>query len=244
VTSRASRPAVAAFALGTAALAAPAAAAPVSRPATIDFGADADAPIEQYTGPPPDIQHPSLMRDKYRGVPDGAAGPQIDDPLAGGAAPTTGRHHWLGLRLAGGLFDDGAASARAGLAVGLAGRYRLAERVFFAGRADWSRRGGDAMTDAIDVLGADAGLGATLLGGAPGGGALAVIGQLRGDVRLADQRDGAAVRRAGLGIAAAAELALPATPFSVGVRVEQGLTELVAGARDRAVLVELGVDLR
>jgi len=222
----------------------------VSRPATIDFGKDDDAPIEQLSGPPPDIQHPSLIRDKYRGVPEGAAGPQIDDPLAGGAAPTGGRHHWLGLRLAGGMFDDSAAAARAGLAVGLAGRYRLAERIFIAGRADWSRRGGDAhgagdaMSGAIDVLGASAGLGATLAGGAPGGGALAVIGQLRGDVRLADQRDGAPVRRAGLGIAAAAELALPATPFSVGVRVEQGLTELVAGARDRAVLVELGVDLR
>ena len=251
MTLRASRPLVAAFALVAAALVTPAAADPVSRPATIDFSADDDAPIEQYTGPPPDIQHPSLIRDKYRGVPEGAAGPPIDDPLAGGAAPTTGRHHWLGLRLAGGMFDDTAAAARAGLAVGLAGRYRLAGRMFIAGRADWSRRGGDAhgdsMTgavDAIDVVGADAGLGATLAGGAPGGGALAVIGQLRGDLRLADRRAGAPVRRAGLGIAAAAELALPATPFSVGVRVEQGLTELVAGARDRAVLVELGVDLR
>jgi len=211
---------------------------------TIDFGQDDDGAIEQYSGPPPDIQHPSLIQGKYRGIPDGAAGPPIDDPLAGSAAPSSGRHHWLGLRLAGGMFEDGAAAARAGLAVGLAGRYRLTERLFAAGRTDWSRRGGDAMTGAIDVLGAGAGLGATVVVGSPGGVALALIGQLRGEVRLADQRDGAPVRRGGLGIAAAAELALPSTPLTVGVRAEQGLTELVAGARDRAVLVELGVDLR
>jgi len=47
-----------------------------------------------------------------------------------------------------------------------------------------------------------------------------------------------------LGIAAGAELALPRAPFTIGLRVEQGLTELAAGARDRAVLAEVGVDLR
>lgn len=241
MAARASRWAVAALVAGAAA--GTAHAAPLARPATIDVGEDDDAPIEQLTGPPPDVQHPSLIQGKYRGVPDGAAGAAIDDPLAGPAGPAHGRPTWLGVRLAGGMFDDSAADARAGIAVGLAGRYRLAPRLFAAGRADWRRRGGDAMTAAIDVLGAGAGLGATVAGG-DGGPALAVIGQLRGDVRLADRRAGAPVRRAGLGIAAAAELALPATPFTVGVRAEQGLTELVPGARDRAVLVELGVDLR
>jgi hypothetical protein len=242
-------PAIAIAAVALAVLAAPAAANPepdAPRPpktVTIDFGQD-DGALDQYTGPPPDIQHPSLIQGKYRGIPDGAAGPPIDDPLAGSSVPSGGRRHWLGLRLAGGMFEDSAAAARAGLEVGLAGRYRLTERLFAAGRADWSRRGGDAMTGPIDVLGVDAGLGATVAGGASGSVALALIGQLRGEVRLADQRDGAPVRRAGLGISAAAELALPSTPFSVGVRAEQGLTELVAGARDRAVLVELGVDLR
>lgn len=247
MASRGSRGAVCALAVAAAAATGRAAPAPaVTRPATIDFGEDDDAPIEQLSGPPPDVQHASLIRGKYRGVPDGAAGPAIDDPLAGPPAPPAGRPSWLGLRLAGGMFDDGAAAARAGLAVGVAARYRLGPRLFAAGRADWSRRGGDAMTGAIDVLGAGAGLGATVAGrgDVTGGPALAVIGQLRGDLRLTDPREGAAVRRAGLGIAAAAELALPATPFTVGVRAEQGLTELVRGARDRAVLVELGVDLR
>ena len=31
---------------------------------------------------------------------------------------------------------------------------------------------------------------------------------------------------------------------AIGLRVEQGLTDLVAGARDRAVLAEVGIDLR
>jgi MFS family permease len=49
---------------------------------------------------------------------------------------------------------------------------------------------------------------------------------------------------AGLGIAVGAELALPSSPFTAGLRFEQGLTDLLAGARDRALLLELGVDLR
>jgi hypothetical protein len=57
-------------------------------------------------------------------------------------------------------------------------------------------------------------------------------------------REAAPVRRLGLGIAAGAELALPAAPFTIGLRLEQGVTDLVAGARDRAILGEIGIDLR
>jgi hypothetical protein len=148
------------------------------------------------------------------------------------------------------MFDDGAAAARPGLALGLAGRYRLGDAIFVAARADWSRRGGEVMagaasgaTGAIDVLGASAGAGATVARSRAGL-ALALIGELRGELRLTDQRAAAPVRRAGLGVTAGAELALPSGPFTLGVRYEQGLTELVAGARDRAVLVEVGIDLR
>lgn len=107
------------------------------------------------------------------------------------------------------------------------------------------------MAGAVDVLGASAGLGATIAGGAAArdrraalGPALAVIAELRADLRLADARAGEPVHRAGLGVAAGVELALPRTPLTVGLRFEQGVTELVAGARDRAVLAEIGVDLR
>lgn len=201
---------------------------------------------EQHTGPPPDIKHPSLIKDKYRRIPDPASGDPIDDPLATAPAPPGERNLWLGLRLAAGMFDDSATAARAGLAVALAARYRLTDTVFAAARTDWSRRGGHPMTGPtapIDALGASLGLGATVAGGTIGPG-IALLAELRADLRLADHRDTAPVRRAGLGIAAGAELALPRAPFTVGLRLEQGLTDLAPGTRDRAVLAELGVDLR
>jgi hypothetical protein len=229
---------------------APAAAGP-PRTRAIDFATDDPGGElgERYTAPPPDQKHPPLTPDRYRGIPGPAAEGPIDDPLATHAIPASERPFWLGVRLGGGMFDDSAAAARAGVAFGLAGRVRMSERMFAAVRADWSRRGGEVMTAgaasaaAIDVIGASAGLGVTIAG-ARTGAPVALIGQLRADLRLADTRATAAVHRTGLGVALGAELALPATPFTAGLRFEQGVTELVPGARDRAVLVELGVDLR
>lgn len=226
----------------------PAAAAADPPPARVDFADDeTEGPLEQVTAPPPDVKHPSLLGDKYRGVPGGAPDGAIADPLATHATRRPERPLWLGARVGAGMFDDDTASARAGVALGLAGRYRTSDASFVSVRADWSRRGGDAMAGTIHVLGASAGLGLTVAGGPahPGSDiALALIAQLRTDLRLADLRGSAPVHRAGLGIALGAEVALPATPFTAGVRVEQGLTELVAGARDRAILAELGIDLR
>jgi hypothetical protein len=226
---------------------------PAPRTSKIDFVQDdpGGALGEHHTGPPPDIKHPSLLKDKYRGIPDPTSEGPIDDPLAARATSAAERDVWLGARLGAGLFDDGSAAARAGVAVALAGRYRLTDAMFAAARADWSRRGGEVMTGTIDVLGASAGVGLTVLGRSAqpaspqrSGLALALIAQLRGDLRLTDMRAAAPVHRAGLSVAAGAELALPATPFTVGLRFEQGVTELVAGARDRAVLAEIGIDLR
>jgi hypothetical protein len=231
----------------------PAARPPAPKRTAIDFAVDepGGALGEHHTAPPPDIRHPSLINEKYRGVPGPASEALIDDPLAPGATPTTERTLWLGARLGAGMFDDGSAAARAGVAFALAGRYRLTDAAFVAARADWSRRGGRVMTGTVDVLGASAGVGVTVVGGRSqpasrgrSGLAIALIGQLRADLRLADMRDAAPVPRTGLGIAAGAELALPATPFTIGLRFEQGVTELVAGARDRAVLAEVGIDLR
>lgn len=206
---------------------------------TITIDASDDEPAgalgEQVTGPPPDIKHPSLMKDKYRGIPDPPSGDAIDDPLARRAAAPP-RTLWLGARFGAGVFDDTAAPATAGIAVAVTARYRLAAPWLLSARADWSRRGGDAMTR-IGELGASAGGGAAF-------GPLAVIAQLRGDLRLTDHRDDAAVRRAGLAVAAEVELALPRSPITLGVRLEQGVTALVPGTRDRAILAELGVELR
>jgi hypothetical protein len=180
--------------------------------------------------------------------------PELVDPLAIRTVARPPRAHWLGARLAGGMFDDGRAGARAGIGVAATGRYALSTRpsggpaTFLAGRIDWSRRGGRPDLSgmeparAIDVLGAAAGAGLTVLD--RGAVSLALIGQLRADLRLASARAGEPVRRAGLGAAAGAELALPGSPITAGLRFEHGITELVAGARDRAVLLEVGVDWR
>ncbi|HEX4418331.1 MAG TPA: hypothetical protein VH165_10555 [Kofleriaceae bacterium] len=245
---------------------------PAPRTQTIDLADGSDGSLgEEHTGPPPPVKRPSLIQGKYAGVADPAAEGPIDDPfapLAERTGPATLRTSWLGVRLGAGMFDDSAATARSGVAVAVAGRLRLTDAGFVAIRADWSRRGGDVMTGTspnggpnngpndgpiggpnggpIDVLGASAGLGVTVLGDprSTDGFALAVLGQLRGDLRLATTRGDAPVHRTGLGVAAGAELALPRAPLTVGVRVEQGVTALVSGARDRAVLLELGVDLR
>ena len=218
---------------------------------------------EQETAPPPPNKYPSIMPKRYHGsaalnagAGEGGEGgpPELVDPLAVRAAARPPRANWLGARVAGGMFDDGRAGARAGLGVAAAGRYALSTRpsggpaAFLAARLDWSRRGGHPDMSApdpastIDVLGAGAGAGLTILD--RGALSLALIGQLRADLRLASARAGDPVRRAGLGAAAGAELALPGTPITAGLRFEHGLTELVAGARDRAVLVEVGVDWR
>ena len=243
---------------------------------------------EQETAPPPDVKHPNIMPKRYRGAAalresapggsetgsgtgnstagggasggsDESSAPELTDPLAVRAAARPPRAHWLGARVAGGLFDDGHAGARAGLGIAATARYALSTRpsggpgAFLAARLDWSRRGGrpdDAMAPAatgaagstIDVLGASAGAGLTIVD--RGALSLALIGQLRADLRLADARAGEPVQRAGLGAAVGAELALPGSPLTAGFRFEQGITELVAGARDRAVLLEVGVDWR
>ncbi len=216
--------------------AAPKATAP--RTTTVNFEHDAAAE-NQNSGPPPDPKHKTLVPDKYeKKVP--APGSAIEDPLAIHRTTRAPRTLWLGVRVGGGMFDDGATAARAGGAVAATMRYRVAAPYFVAGRLDWSRRGGET-PDALDVLGASAGAGATLTGGSIG---VALIAQLRADLRLADERQAMTVKRLGVSAAAGVELTLPDTPISAGVRFEQGVTELVPGARDRAVLVEVGVDWR
>ncbi len=213
---------------------------PAPRDKTVDF-ADENARETTQSGPPPDIKRPSIMSDKYRGIASATKGAEIEDPLATATAPAA-LAMWLGIRFGGGMFDDAAASAHLRPAFAAAARFELGGPVFVAARLDWTRRGGASVGSSIDTLGASAGIGSTVIDSALV--AVALIGQLRTDLRFADTRDRMAVRRAGVGLAAGIELAVPATPLTAGVRFEQGLTELVTGARDRALLFELGVDWR
>ena len=197
---------------------------------------DEGGELEHESGPPPPVKRGSLMSKKYLGVVDpAAAGEPLEDPLAYRAARYPTRPLWLGLRLGGGMFDDGASAARAGAAVAATVRYRLTPRAFAAGRVDWSRRTGAS----IDTLGASAGAGATILDARSA--TVAVLAQLRADLRLTDAMD---VRTLGASGALGLEVALPATPITAGLRFEPGLTAVAGDTRDRAVLLEIGVDWR
>lgn len=208
------------------------------RDGVVDFRDD--NALEKTDGPPPDVKRRSLMSDKQLGITGPRTGPELADPLAGPPPPAP-LPIWLGVRLGGGMFDDGAASARVRPSVGAAARYAVSGPGFLAARVDWTRRGGEG-DSAVDVLGASAGAGYSVIDGDAIG--VALIGQLRGDLRFADTRNAMTVQRAGASAAASLEVAFPTTPLTAGVRFEQGLTELVLGYRDRAVLVELGVDWR
>jgi len=212
------------------------------RDGRVDFSQD-NAAETQQAGPPPAVKHKTMLPAKYQGQVAAAVNENaLEDPLAARKlVPRPTRPLWLGARLGGGMFDDAATGARAGLTVGATVRYRLASRYFLAGRLDWSRRGGES-PDAVDTIGASAGAGATLLEGERL--AIAFIGQLRADLRFADTRMMEPVSRAGAGAAVGIEAALPATPITIGLRFEQGFTALTPDARDRAILLELGADWR
>ena len=211
--------------------------APPAKTGRVDF--TEENAKEQTSGPPPDVVRPSLVKGKYAGDAGPRLGPELEDPLAWRAS--AGPRPWFGLRLGGGMYDDGMASSSWRPSVAAAARFGLASRVFLAARLDWSRRGGSSDT-AVDSVGASFGAGYTALAARSFG--VALIGQLRGDLRFADTRNMMAVSRAGASVAAGIEVALGSTPLTAGVRFEQGLTELVAGARDRALLLEVGVDWR
>ena len=211
---------------------------PTPKDGRVDFRED--NALEKTDGPPPDVKRRSLMTNKMLGIAGPRTEPEIADPLAT-APPPAPLPMWLGVRLGGGMFDDGAATARVRPSVAAAARYMVSGPAFVAARIDWTRRGGKA-DDSVDTIGVSAGMGYSVVDAHAIG--IALIGQLRGDLRFADTRNMMAVNRAGVTAAADLELAFPTTPLTAGFRFEQGLTELVPGSRDRAVLVELGVDWR
>ncbi len=192
---------------------------------SVDF-TEETAIDKQTEGPPPAIKHPSLIRGKYAGAGGGATGDEIADPLAVRATRGRARANWLGVRVAGGITAMGDTDAQAGGAIAAVGRVGLPGPWFVAARADYSKR-------AVNMLGAAAGIGVSLL--RTDALDVAAIAQLRGELRLGD-----VMERFGAGVTAGLELAPLATPITVGVRAEQG----VSAVDDRAVFVELGLDWR
>ena len=192
---------------------------------------DDEGALEQKSGPPPAVKRGSLMSKKYLGQTEGPTGDLVD-PLAYRPVKYTTRPMWLGLRLGGGMFDDSTSDARAGAALAATFRFRITPRFFYSSRMDYSRRTGQK----IDTLGANIGAGAMLFDN------VALIGQLRGEFRfVGDTMDANTLGASG---ALNLEVALPSTPMTIGVRFEQGITEVARDTRDRALLLEVGADWR
>ena len=216
---------------------------PPPKPRAVDFSDEpTDAPT---TGPPPAQKHPSLLPCKYEGC-DTHGGETLEDPFAAKAerVPLEPPARSLGVRAGtSAAFHDGGSRIAPALAVD--GRIR-AGRVPGLGpaavdvRLDWSRRGGD--DGEFDAFGASAQYGVVLF--APRAEWLSGFVGARGELRTADMVAALPVHRAGLGYTAALELALRSLPVTLGLRYDEDLTPLVPGIRERALLIELGLDLR
>ncbi|MBV8759713.1 MAG: hypothetical protein JO257_20660 [Deltaproteobacteria bacterium] len=203
---------------------------------TVTF--DDNQSIEQHSGPPPDLKHPSLLPCKFANACT-EAGDAIEDPLAdktygprdGATAPLR-----IGLRVGGGVAHVGSLA----MSLGAAGVVRLSPSMAATARADWTRR--ESGMQGLDALALSAGV-ATPLATTD----LAVLAAglaARGELRFGDTFDNRAVHQAGLAADATVDLILRAMPIVVGARLSQGVTPLVASSRETAVLLELGLELR
>jgi len=216
---------------------------PSPHPQTMDF---ADEPTDAAnTTPPPDQQHPSLLPCKYTGC-NTHDGETIDDPFAvraehvpveppayslGVRAGTSAAFHSGGSRIAPALALDGRVRA---------GRFPGLGAAAIDLRLDWAMRGGD--DGKFDAFGASAQYGAVVF--APSAAWLTALVGLRGELHTDAMVGAMPIERASFGYTAALELALRTLPVTVGLRYDEDLTELVPGVRERAVILELGGELR
>ena len=214
----------------------PAPKAAVVRDHTVTF--DDNSAVEQHAGPPPDQKHPSLMPCKFTNSCTASTG-QIDDPLADRAEgpQDAATAPWrAGLRVGGGVAHVGSLA----MSLGLAGTLRLSPHFALTARADWTRR--ESGMQGLDALAASAGIATPL---ATTDLAMFTAGlAARGELRFGDTFDNRAVHAAGLAADASFDMVLRTMPIVVGARLSQGVTPLVASARETAVLLELGLELR
>jgi hypothetical protein len=200
---------------------------------------DDNAAEPQQSGPPPDQHHPSLMPCKFTDAGCTTAGEQIDDPLADrtqGPRDAATAPWRVGLRVGGGIAHVGSLA----MSLGAAGALRLSPRLAATARVDWTRR--ESGMQGLDALALSAGV-ATPVAVTD----LAVLTAglaARGELRFGNTFDERAVRSAGLAADATFDVVLRQMPIVVGARLTQGVTPLVANARETAVLLELGLELR
>jgi hypothetical protein len=225
----------------------PAIAAP--KPGVVVFGEGGGDVGDKQDAPPPDLKHPTLLPNKY--VNGGTTGgEQIDDPLAvreNRIAPPYPPSFRVGLRVGAGAFGHSGGSRIApsiALVTRMAAPWEAvgAYRPFELGlRIDWSRRGGD--DGRFDEFAASVECDKVIA--ATDAAWIAIGLALRGDlVRIGTMIGALPLHGPGVSAAASIDLALRDLPIAFGVRYEQGVTELVDGIREHAILVEAGFDYR
>jgi len=183
-----------------------------------------------HSGPPPDVKRGSILPKKYQGIPDDPSGPELDDPFAYHDAHLAWR---FGARVGGGFMSQG--DNGIGVSVAALASRPLAGPAFLAARLDYNHK-------TLDTLGVNAGVSVKLV--ETNSLVLLAGGALRGEVHLQNELAMQPVSRATLGGAADLDVAILSLPVALGLRYEQGFTELVPGARDRALLLEAGYDWR
>jgi hypothetical protein len=194
----------------------------------VDFN-DETPEQSAHAGPPPDLKHGTLLPKKYLG-PSAPAGPELEDPFALHDSHVAWR---LGARIGGGMLSQGTTGI--GFSVAALASRPIDGPVFLATRLDWSHR-------TLDTIGINAGVAVKLA--ETDAIVLSAGAAMRGVVHLQDTLAMEPVSRAGLGGAADLDLAILPLPLALGLRYEQGFTELVTGSRDRAILLEAGYDWR
>ncbi|HUS28992.1 MAG TPA: hypothetical protein VMZ53_10785 [Kofleriaceae bacterium] len=183
-----------------------------------------------HKGPPPDVKRGSIVPKKYLGIPDDPSGPEIDDPFAYRDSHLAWR---FGVRVGGGFMSQG--DSGVGVSVAALASRPLDGPAFLAARVDYNHR-------TLDTIGVNAGVSVKLVETASV--VLLAGGALRGEIHMQDTLAMQPVARATLGGAADLDLAILSLPVALGLRYEQGFTELLSGSRDRAVLLEAGYDWR
>ena len=213
---------------------------PAPKVVTVEVGAGGGDVGDVQDGPPPDIKHPTLLPKRYR---DGGTvgGDQIDDPLATrvpGIADGASARARIGLRI--GLGVASASDTATAFTLGVAGSRQLAPGLRAVARVDWSRRSHEM--GRLDAIGASGGIAARVATAAAF--ALDASASLRPELRLGDTFMGRDVHRVGLGADLGLDVILRGAPLVFGLRADQGVTRLASGTRERALLVEVSVELR
>jgi hypothetical protein len=180
-------------------------------------------PIEESSGPPPKIKHPSMLKDKYQ------RGLQTNETwFETGPKRVAANRRTIGLRAGGGaaILDGDNATAMRLTAVG---RQPVHEAIAIEARADTTRRSID-MTSAWAIGG---GIGARAFVVRRASASLSATAGVRGELRLGDLPG-----LAGGDVAAIGGLAIGFADHRIAIEVRGEL-----GVSDHVALVEIGVDL-